>query len=83
MSHKQPPAEPQTPPQVAAEAAGNIHIGGGRSEDDFVAMRTARDATLDMPVLILPSVQVNIRAGQMPPPEANGTTYLKIPDNAL
>lgn len=53
------------------------------SEDAFVAMRSARDATLDMPTLLLPSVQVNMRAGQMPPAEANGVRYLKIPLNAV
>jgi hypothetical protein len=53
------------------------------SEDEFVAMRTARDRTLEMPTLILPSIQVNIRAGEMPPPEADGRSYLKIPLNAL
>ena len=61
----------------------NIHIRDGISEADFVAMRTARDATLDVPNLILPSIQVNIRAGEMPPPDSNGTSYLKIPVNAL
>jgi len=55
----------------------------GRSEDEFVAMRTARDKTLGMPRLILPSVQVNMRAGQMPPPEDNGVRYLKIPVDTL
>jgi len=68
---------------VADERARNIHIRDGVSEEDFVAMRTARDKTLSMPVLILPSVQVNIRAGQMPPPEDDGKTYLKLPVNAL
>lgn len=68
---------------VAEQRAKNIHVHDGISEDDFVAMRTQRDATLDMPVLILPAVQVNIRAGQMPPAEANGVSYLKIPVNAL
>jgi len=58
-------------------------VRDGVSEDEFVAMRQARDATLSMPTLILPSVQVNMRAGEMPPPEANGTRYLKIPINAL
>jgi hypothetical protein len=58
-------------------------VHDGISEDAFVTMRTTRDATLAMPVLILPSVQVNIRAGQMPPPEGNGVSYLKIPVNAL
>jgi hypothetical protein len=53
------------------------------SEGEFVAMRTARDRTLEMPTLILPSIQVNIRAGELPLPEANGRSYLKIPLNAL
>ena len=68
---------------VAREKAENIHVRDGISETEFVKMRTARDATLDMPVLILPSVQVNMRAGHMPPPDDNGITYLKIPVNAL
>ncbi|WP_374631856.1 MBL fold metallo-hydrolase [Ferrovibrio sp.] len=68
---------------VAAEKAGNVHVHDGISEAQFVAMRQARDATLSMPRLILPSVQVNMRAGHMPPPEANGVRYLKIPVDAL
>lgn len=68
---------------VAAERAGNIHAHDGVTEDEFVAMREARDATLDMPRLILPSVQVNMRAGHLPPPDENGITYLKIPVNAV
>ncbi len=68
---------------VAAERAANIHIHDGITEDEFVAMREARDATLDMPRLILPSVQVNMRAGHLPPAEDNGVTYLKIPVNAV
>jgi glyoxylase-like metal-dependent hydrolase (beta-lactamase superfamily II) len=68
---------------VAEQKAHNIHVHEGISEAQFVKMRTQRDATLDMPVLILPAVQVNIRAGQMPPSEANGLAYLKIPLNAL
>ena len=64
---------------VAAQRAGNIHVHDGVSEADFVAMRTARDATLELPQLILPAVQVNMRAGQLPPAEGNGTRYLKIP----
>ncbi len=68
---------------VAAERADNVHVHDGVTEDDFVATRTARDATLDMPRLILPAVQVNIRAGHFPPPEANGVSYLKIPVNAI
>lgn len=66
---------------VAEQRANNIHVGEGISEQDFVALRSKRDATLDMPRLILPSVQVNMRAGEMPPPEDNGATYLKIPIN--
>ena len=85
MCHDYPPAgrEVQWETTVADQRARNIHVHDGVSEADFVAMRTQRDATLEMPVLILPSVQVNIRAGEMPPPEANGVTYLKIPVNAL
>jgi glyoxylase-like metal-dependent hydrolase (beta-lactamase superfamily II) len=64
---------------VGAERRGNVHVHEGVSEDEFVAMRTARDKTLGMPKLILPSVQVNMRAGQLPPPEDDGTRYLKIP----
>ena len=68
---------------VAAQRATNIHVHDGISEDTFAAMRTTRDATLGMPRLILPAVQVNIRAGQLPPPEDNGTSYLKLPLNLL
>src|SRR3984893_15853947 len=68
---------------VAEEREHNIHVRNGISEETFVAMRTARDATLNMPVLMLPSVQVNMRAGQMPDPEDNGVPYLKIPLNAI
>jgi glyoxylase-like metal-dependent hydrolase (beta-lactamase superfamily II) len=68
---------------VAEQRARNIHLHDGVSEGEFVRMRTTRDATLEMPGLILPSIQVNIRAGQMPPPEANGVSYLKLPLNAL
>jgi len=68
---------------VADERAKNIHVRNGISEEEFVAMRHARDATLDMPTLILPSVQVNMRAGQLPEPEDNGTRYIKIPLNAV
>jgi glyoxylase-like metal-dependent hydrolase (beta-lactamase superfamily II) len=68
---------------VAEERTHNVHIHDGVDEKGFVAMRTARDRTLAMPVLILPSVQVNIRAGQMPPPEDDGKIYLKLPVNAL
>ena len=68
---------------MGAQKAANVHVHQGVSEADFVQMRQQRDATLAMPVLILPSVQVNMRAGQMPPPEDNGVTYLKIPINAV
>ncbi len=64
---------------VADERARNVHVHDGVAEVDFVAMRTKRDATLAAPVLLLPSVQVNIRAGRLPPPDDNGQSYLKIP----
>jgi glyoxylase-like metal-dependent hydrolase (beta-lactamase superfamily II) len=68
---------------VAAEKARNIHVHEGVGEAAFVEFRTERDATLEMPVLILPSVQVNMRGGRLPPAEDNGVTYLKVPVNAL
>jgi len=68
---------------VKAEKESNIHVGGGTPLEKFVEMRTARDKTLSLPNLILPSVQVNIRAGRLPEPEANGTAYLKMPLNAV
>ena len=68
---------------VAEQLAGNVHVHDGVNEADFVAMRSARDATLPAPRLILPSLQVNIRAGALPPPSAGGHTYLKLPVNAL
>jgi len=68
---------------VADQRAHNVHVHAGISEQAFVAMRKGRDATLDMPRLLLPSVQVNMRAGELPPPESNGTRYLKLPLNAL
>jgi len=68
---------------VAEQRAKNIHIHDGVSEDEFVAMREARDKTLEMPVLILPSIQVNIRAGALPAAEDNGVRYLKLPVDAL
>jgi glyoxylase-like metal-dependent hydrolase (beta-lactamase superfamily II) len=68
---------------VAEQRAHNIQINDGIAEDQFVEMRKRRDATLGMPRLILPSVQVNMRAGQLPPAEDNGVTYLKIPVNLL
>lgn len=68
---------------VAEQRADNVHVRNGISEEAFVTMRTQRDASLDMPTLILPSVQVNMRAGHFPEPESNGTCYLKIPLNRL
>ncbi len=68
---------------VAEERAGNVHVRDGVSEDEFVAMREARDAQLGMPKLIVPSIQVNMRAGNMPEPEDNGIVYLKTPLNQL
>jgi glyoxylase-like metal-dependent hydrolase (beta-lactamase superfamily II) len=85
LCHDYPPEgrEPQCRTTVAAQKAGNVHVRQGVGEAEFVAMRQARDATLAMPGLILPSVQVNMRAGQLPPPEDNGVHYLKIPINAV
>lgn len=68
---------------VGAEREHNIHVHDGVDEEAFVAMRTTRDATLDLPNLIMPSVQVNIRGGHMPEPEDNGVSYIKIPVNRL
>lgn len=68
---------------VAQHRAANVHMHDGVSEDEFVTMRTARDKTLGAPRLILPSLQVNIRAGQLPPPESDGQTYLRLPVNRL
>ncbi len=89
MCHDYPPVTGDRPravqweTTVAEQRERNIHIRDGISEAEFVQMRTARDSTLEMPVLIMPSVQVNIRAGELPPPEANGVAYLKIPLNAV
>ncbi len=68
---------------VAEQKALNVHVGAGKAEDEFVKMRTDRDAQLAMPKLIVPSIQVNMRAGQMPEPEENGEVYLKMPVNVL
>lgn len=83
MCHDYPPEgrEVQFVTTVAEQRAHNVHVRNGISEEEFVVMRGKRDATLSMPTLILPSVQVNIRAGHLPEPEANGTRYLKIPLN--
>lgn len=85
MCHDYPPSNrsPQWESTVLEEKMHNIHIKDGVTEDAFVAMRTKRDATLEMPVLMLPSVQVNIRAGRFPDPESNGVSYFKIPINAI
>lgn len=85
MCHDYPPAgrEVQYVCTVADQRARNIHVHDGISQEAFVALRTQRDATLEMPVLILPAVQVNIRAGALPPQEDNGVSYLKIPVNAV
>ena len=68
---------------VAEQMEANIHVGGGALEHDYVQMRRTRDATLSLPRLILPSVQINMRAGVFPPPESNGVSYIKIPLNKV
>ena len=85
VCHDYPPAsrQPAWETTVAQQRANNIHVRDGIDEAAFVAMRTARDATLDVPTLILPSIQVNVRAGQIPPADDNGVAYLRIPVNAL
>ncbi len=85
VCHDYPPAgrEARWQTTVAEQRANNIHVHDGVDEDTFVAMRHARDATLDVPTLILPSIQVNVRAGQLPPAEDDGVSYLKIPLNVL
>jgi glyoxylase-like metal-dependent hydrolase (beta-lactamase superfamily II) len=85
MCHDYPPPSrgPQWQTTVAEQRRGNIHLHDGVSVAEFVAMRTARDRTLGMPTLILPAIQVNIRAGSLPEPEDNGVRYLKIPLNAF
>jgi glyoxylase-like metal-dependent hydrolase (beta-lactamase superfamily II) len=85
VCHDYPPASrtPQWQTTVGEQRANNIHVHDGITEEAFVAMRTARDATLGMPTLILPAIQVNVRAGDLPPPEDNGIRYLKIPVNTL
>jgi glyoxylase-like metal-dependent hydrolase (beta-lactamase superfamily II) len=84
VCHDYPPAgrEPRWQSTVAEQRAANIHVGAGTTEEAFVAMRSARDRTLGMPTLILPSIQVNIRAGLLPAAEDNGIAYLKIPLDA-
>ena len=85
VCHDYPPKSRQAQWQttVAEQRAKNIHVHDGVTEEQFVTMRAARDAMLEMPSLIIPSIQVNVRAGEMPAPEANGIRYLKVPLNAL
>ena len=85
VCHDYPPngRAPAWETTVAEQRAANIHVRDGIAEAEFVQMRQARDATLDVPTLILPSIQVNIRAGQMPPADDNGVAYLRIPINAI
>ena len=85
MCHDYPPAgrEPAWETTVAEQRARNIHVHDGVDEAAFVELRTRRDATLDVPVLILPAIQVNIRAGQLPTPEDDGVSYLRIPLNVI
>lgn len=85
VCHDYPPAgrRPRWETTVAEQRSRNIHVREGILEPDFVAMRNRRDATLEVPTLILPSLQVNVRAGQFPPADDNGITYLRIPVNAL
>lgn len=75
--------EPLCETTIRAQREENIHLRSATTEEEFVAMRRARDATLDVPNLIIPSVQVNIRAGHLPPAEADGTSYLKVPMNRI
>ncbi|GJL73867.1 MAG: MBL fold metallo-hydrolase [Nitrosomonas sp.] len=85
MCHDYPPSDRPAAWEttVSQQREHNIHVHDGVTEDEFVAMRTQRDATLDMPVLLLPSIQTNIRAGAMPPAEDNGIAYFKIPINVI
>ena len=85
VAHDYPPAGrgPSSETTVAAQRADNIHVGGNASEASFVALRTARDATLGAPQLLLPSLQVNLRGGKLPAADANGTRYLRLPMDAL
>jgi glyoxylase-like metal-dependent hydrolase (beta-lactamase superfamily II) len=85
VCHDYPPASRAAAWQttVGEQRARNIHVRDGIGEEAFVAMRNARDATLEVPTLILPSIQVNVRAGRLPPADDNGIAYLRIPLNAL
>jgi glyoxylase-like metal-dependent hydrolase (beta-lactamase superfamily II) len=85
MCHDYPPSARaiQFETTVKAQKRDNIHVHEGVTEAEFVKMRSERDVTLDMPLLIIPAIQVNIRAGQFPAPESNGVAYLKTPLNGL
>ena len=85
VCHDYPPEgrDPQCMTTVGEQRKSNIHVRDGIDETAFVAMRTRRDAGLGMPTLLLPAIQVNVRAGNLPPAEGNGVTYLKIPLNKL
>ncbi len=85
MCHDYPPANRTAAWQstVAQQRLHNIHVHDGINENEFLAMRRKRDAALEMPNLLLPSIQVNIRAGKLPPVETNGIAYLKMPVNLI
>lgn len=85
LCHDYPPEgrEPQCMTTVAEQRENNVHVGGGRSRDDYIRLRNERDAGLEMPRLIIPSVQVNMRAGLLPDAESNGIHYIKVPVNVL
>jgi hypothetical protein len=85
VCHDYPPSGRQASWEttIAEQKLSNIHVRDGISEEEFVTLRKARDATLEVPTLILPSIQVNVRAGQLPPSDGNGVAYLRIPLNAL
>jgi hypothetical protein len=85
LCHDYPPAgrEPCGETTVGEQRSGNIHIRDGVTEQAFVQLRTQRDATLDVPNLIIPAVQVNIRAGRMPPPDVDGISFLRVPLNLI
>ena len=85
LCHDYPPADRKAQPEttILAQRSGNTHVRDGVSEADFVAMRNARDATLAPPRLILPAIQVNIRGGRLPDPDANGIAYLRLPVNQI
>ena len=85
LCHDYPPSTREACAQTSIDAQrrGNLHVGGDADEDAFVALRTARDASLPVPRLLLPALQSNIRAGELPPPDANGIRYLRLPLDAL